>query len=146
VAKNDKSSLTTGGFLLRFVFAIVIVLATYNPTEYSYYSWIMKVINSEELALGPEHFLVGIVLLIGWTIYIRATGRALGPFGLLLGGAFLGTLVWTLIDFGIIAASSVTALTWIALICVAALLAIGMSWSHIRRRLSGQVDTGDVES
>ena len=28
---------------------------------------------------------------------------------------------------------------------IAALLAIGMSWSHIRRRLSGQYDTDEIE-
>ena len=39
-------------------------------------------------ALGPEHFVVGVVLLIGWVILLAATQRSLGFLGLMLGGAF----------------------------------------------------------
>ena len=37
--------------------------------------------------------LAGILLLIGWTIYLRATARSLGAFGLILAAAFFGTLL-----------------------------------------------------
>ncbi|MEL7043681.1 MAG: DUF6524 family protein, partial [Pseudomonadota bacterium] len=37
------------------------------------------------------------------------------------------------------------ALTWIALLVLSLLLGLGMSWSHIRRRLTGQIDVDDVE-
>jgi hypothetical protein len=33
----------------------------------------------------------------------------------------------------------------IILLCIALLLSIGMSWSHISRRMSGQVDTDSVD-
>jgi hypothetical protein len=35
--------------------------------------------------------------------------------------------------------------TWIVLFATSGILAVGMSWSHVRRRLSGQVDTDDVD-
>jgi hypothetical protein len=34
---------------------------------------------------------------------------------------------------------------WIAIVCVALLLALGLSWSHLWRRLTGQVDTDDFD-
>jgi hypothetical protein len=36
-------------------------------------------------------------------------------------------------------------MTWIALLCLSGLLAIGMSWSHVRRRLTGQIDVDAVD-
>jgi hypothetical protein len=85
------------------------------------------------------------LLLIGWVMLLAATQRSLGPVGLLLGAALLGGLVWLSIDFGLLDINSVSELSWIILVCIAALLAIGLSWSHVWRRLTGQfeVDDGD---
>jgi hypothetical protein len=54
-------------------------------------------------------------------------------------------VVWLLTDIGWLDVSSVFSATWVGLICVAALLAVGLSWSHVWRRLTGQfeVDDGD---
>ncbi len=35
--------------------------------------------------------------------------------------------------------------TWIGLVALATVLGIGLSWSHVRRYLSGQSDVDDVE-
>jgi len=59
--------------------------------------------------------------------------------------ALFAALVWWLIDAGVLLADSVTTITWIALVSLSLLLAVGMSWSHIRRRLTGQVDVDEVE-
>ena len=130
-------------FLWRFIASLFLVLITYNPTQYSYVAWLKYA--REMAALGPEHFVVGIVLLIGWVILLAATSRSLGAFGLILGGSLLGGVVWLLIDLGILSVSSFSSATWVSLICVALLLAVGLSWSHVWRRLSGQfeVDDGD---
>ena len=133
--KRASSELTTAGFLLRLVATLVLVLATYNPSEYSFYHWVTKTEG-----LGPEHFVVGIVLLIGWVILLAATKRSLSTLGMVLGVLLLGGLVWLLIDFGVLSLDSVSALTWVILICIAALLAIGLCWSHIWRRLTGQFE------
>jgi hypothetical protein len=93
--------------------------------------------------LGPEHFVVGILLLIGWVILLTATQRSLGFLGLLLGGALLGGVVWLLVDTGWLNVSTLSSATWIALFCIAALLAIGLSWSHVWRRLTGQLEVDD---
>ncbi len=130
-------------FVWRLLASLLLVMVTYNPTRYSYIAWLIAA--TPESTLGPEHFVVGIVLLIGWVVLLAATQRSLGTFGLLLGGALLGGVVWLLTDFGWLNISSVSSATWVGLFCVAALLAVGLSWSHVWRRLTGQfeVDDGD---
>ena len=77
-------------FLWRFLASLVLVVSTYNPTQYSYWGWLQAARGPEATGLGPEHFVVGIVLLIGWVILLAATQRSLGFLGLLLGGALMG--------------------------------------------------------
>jgi hypothetical protein len=38
-----------------------------------------------------------------------------------------------------------TVLTYVVLTMLSAIMATGMSWSHIRRRISGQLDVDDVD-
>ena len=133
--------LSWSGIGLRFLFALILVLATYNPEEYSYFHWGIQNI-SENSALKV---FVGIVLLIGWVIYIRATLRSLGPIGLILALGFFGTLIWLLIDYNIVSTDSAKAITYLVLIIASAILTTGMSWTHIRRRMSGQLDVDDVD-
>lgn len=129
------------GFLVRLLFAVILVLATYNPEGFSYYHWILR----EGLVLGPEQTVVGIILLIGWVIYLRATLRSLGALGLILSLALCGSLVWLFSAWGWISPQSPRAITYVSLIIIAFILAVGMSWSQVRRRLSGQVDVDEVD-
>jgi hypothetical protein len=150
--RSDKSNRGRGrpsrefnfySFLWRFIASLILVLISYNPTEYSFVGWVM---HTRELGnLGPEHLVVGITLLIGWVILLAATSRSLGAFGLILGGSLLGGVVWLLMDLGLLSVSTFSSATWVSLICVALLLAVGLSWSHVWRRLTGQfeVDDGD---
>lgn len=130
--------ITPQGVGTRFIFALVLVLLTYNPSGFSYVHW------AASAGFSPLVLLAGVAILIGWIIYIRATLRSLGTIGLVLAAVFFGALVWLLIDWGWISLQEATGLTWIILILLAAILAVGMSWSHIRRRMSGQMDTDDV--
>ncbi len=129
------------GIGIRFVFALLLVILTYNPTGYSYFHW-FKVAASD---FTPLLGLGGIALIIGWVIYIRATLRSLGPIGLILATIFFIFILWLLIDWGVLSMETVSAFTWVVLILIAAILCIGMSWSHIRRRMSGQQDTDDTD-
>ena len=141
--KQPVRELTAVGILLRFLAALALVLCTYNPTEFSYFDWVQSaLVNS---TLGAMHFFVGVLLIIGWAIFLHATYESLGRLGIILALAFFGTLVWLLIDLGLLAAGSVSAVTWIVLVCLAALLTIGLSWSALWRRMTGQVDVVDSD-
>jgi len=130
-------------FLWRWLGALVLVMATYNPAGYSYVHWLREAIGGAGIA--AVHFLLGAVLAAGWVVFLVATRNSMGTLGALVGAAVIGTLIWFLSDIGLVHASSMVAITWLALVALATLLAVGMSWSHIWRRLSGQleVDSND---
>ncbi|MGD8957382.1 MAG: DUF6524 family protein [Chromatiaceae bacterium] len=128
-------------FLGRLVAALILVFATYNPSGYSYFHWVEQSLSE----FDPLVAFAGVVLLIGWVMFIRATARSLGLFGILLATAFFGTLLWLVIDRGWLAADNLQLITYIVLVLLSAILAVGMSWSHIRRRLSGQLDVDEVD-
>ena len=130
-----------GGIFVRFVFAVVLVFATYNPSTYSYFHWAEGLLPKFTPALA----ICGLLLIITWGIYIRATFRSLGILGLILAAAFFSSFVWLFYDLGWLKTNNVSVLTWIVQFIISLLLAIGISWSHIRRRLTGQVDIDDVD-
>ena len=120
--------LSIDGFLVRFAFALLVVGATYNPTHYCYYAWATRT----GWQWRPPIVFVGVVLLIGWVICLRLTLRSMGGLGLLLANALLAALFWLFADWGWLPIENVTAISWIGLVSVAAILAVGMSWSRLR--------------
>jgi len=132
-----------GSFLLRFIGAVVLVLVTFNPSGHSAYHWISHAIAQSEF--GPLHLILVAILLIGWVVYWIASWRALGMLGVILAAVLLGAVIWLLIDIGLLRAESVSAVTWIVLVAISAVLAIGVSWSHIWRRMTGQFNVEDVD-
>jgi len=132
---------SAGSFFARWLFAGVLVFGTYNPTDYSYVDWIL----AESTAFGPIVAIVGIALLIGWIVFLRATFMSMGWLGISLGAALFGCIIWLFVDLGWLSLDATGAITWIVLIILSLILATGMSWSHIRRRMSGQYDVDDVD-
>ncbi len=134
-------------FLIRFIAALVLVFATYNPI-WSYYDWALEplfFVTDGGPSFSALKALLGLILIIGWAVYIRATQRSLGAVGLTLAVAFFVVLFWFLIDYGWISLDDTDVLTWLVLIAVAGVMAVGMSWSHIRRRMSGQLDVDETD-
>lgn len=136
-----KAEFNIGSFLARWLFAALLVFGTYNPTDYSYVNWAFSDIDQ----FGPVMALVGVALLIAWIVFLRATMRSLGVLGIALGAALFACLIWLFIDMGLLSLESTGALTWIALLLLSLILAAGLSWSHIRRRLTGQFDVDEVD-
>jgi hypothetical protein len=106
--------------------ALVLVLLTYNPGGQSAYHWVTSAIGAS--TFGPLHLLLVGVLMAGWAVFWIATWRALGTLGVTLAVLILGAII-----------------TWIALVCLAAVLAVGVSWSHFWRRITGQFNVEDVD-
>jgi hypothetical protein len=151
MSSNAREGIGFGGFAARFLFAVVLVYATYNPTGYSYFHWVAgsfsdEIQQSSWLASPALKFVVGVVLAIGWVIYSTAARRSLGGVGVFLVVALCAGVIWLLIDRDVFSLKSVPALTHVALLVISAVLAVGMAWSHVRRRMTGQVDTDEVET
>ncbi|MET0118455.1 MAG: DUF6524 family protein [Sedimenticola sp.] len=128
-------------FLIRLVMALILVFATYNPSGYSWYHWF----TGSENKIDPLIALAAIVLIIGWAIYLRATMRSLGVIGTTLAVAFFGIIVWSLIEYQVLSLDNTTALEYIVLVMLSAIMATGLSWSHVRRRLTGQIDVDETD-
>lgn len=139
--RHATGQLTVLGVIWRFLFALVVVLGTYNPTGHSYFQWGIMHMRP----FDPVKVVVGILLIIGWVIFVRASLRSLGGLGLILISALCAALLWLVIDWGMINKDSITAVTYSVLIIISIILTVGMTWSHIRRRLTGQVDVDEAE-
>ena len=142
------SRFKTQHFLIRLAAALVLVFATYNPVEpFSYYEWALAPLlgTAEGSPFSVFKAFLGLVLVIGWAIFIRATQRSLGAIGLTLAVAFFVLLFWLLFDQGILSLEKPDMISWLVLIAVAGIMAVGMSWSHIRRRMSGQLDVDETD-
>jgi Family of unknown function (DUF6524) len=142
-ARDSSDSFGFSDFLVRLGCALVMVLATWNPSGHSFVDWVASAWSAG--TLGALHAFVAMLLLIGWVILIRATFNSLGLLGLVLGGLLLGVSVWLLFDLGLLSDHSTTMFAWIVLCCVATLLAFGLSWSYVWKRLTGQLDVDDFD-
>ena len=129
------------GFILRWLAAFALLAATYNPTDYNYIKWVMT-LGDGSISLMV---LAGLLLLIGYIIYLRATLRSIGGFGMTLVLALVGALLWVLYDFGVLSLDNAGLNVWLGLLAFFLVLGVGLSWSHVRRALSGQADMDDVD-
>ena len=136
-----NEQLSFSGILLRALFALVLVMLTFNPSGYSYVHLLMK----DFPHVTPVEVVCGIVLLIAWIVFLGATLKSIGLFGMILGFALFAALIWMIVSWGWVTLSDTHALTWIGLVILALILAIGMSWSHLYRRWTGQATVDEVD-
>ena len=128
-------------FFLRWLFAFLLLTVTYNPTPYNFTRWAMA---NWDTSL-PLTVLLGLVLFIGYVIYLRATLRSIGAFGMLLVLALVAAILWVAYDAGLFDPSDPKTTTWGGIVALSIVLGVGLSWSIIRRKMSGQVDMDDVD-
>ena len=133
-----------GNIAARFVAALALVFATYNAEGQSYYHWAIQPLIDNLGGFNAIKFLAGIVLVAAWVIFLQATRRSIGVLGALLVTAVCGGVIWLLIDYNVVSATSSKGITRVVLFAIAVVLTVGMSWSHFSRRLTGQTDTDIV--
>lgn len=132
------------GFFARLLASLVLVYATFNPTGTSYYHWALAPLVKDIASFNALKFLAGVILVAAWVVFLQATKRSIGLKGALLVAAICGGLIWLLAEWHVVNAASSTVLTHLGLLVTAVILTIGMSWSHVSRRLTGQTDTDIV--
>ena len=133
---------SVSGIGVRFLVALGLVSATWNPSPYNYLAW-SYTRGAEQT---PVVVFVGLLLLIVWVVFLRATVRSLGPVGLALAASLAGSVLWLVLDYGLVDPADQAILAWVVLLLLAAILAAGMSWSHLRRRWAGQADVDDLDT
>lgn len=130
------------GFFIRWLFAFALVAATFNPTKWNYFRWASEN-YSEQLPLAV---LLGLILFICYVIYLRATLRSIGGFGMFLVTAVVAAIGWVLYDYGMLSIDNTNMLVWLGIFAMSVVLGIGLSWSFVRRALSGQYDVDDADA
>jgi hypothetical protein len=129
------------GVLWRVVTAMALVFLTYNPTGYSYFHWALTDFST----FSALKALAGALLLAAWVFYLRAGLSSLGWLGVILLLLILGAVVWLLAEQKILDPNQPGVLSWLILVIVGVVLGIGMSWSLVRQRITGQVDVVDED-
>ena len=125
-----------GSIAPRVAFAVALVVLTWNPSGWSYVDWALR----DRSAFDAIKAFFGVLLLGGWVFCVRAAWVSLGAVGLALVGALLATVVWMLVQFGVVEPGSTKTLLWIVLVAVGVVLGVGLSWSKVRQRATGQVE------
>lgn len=129
------------GFLVRWLFAFGLIAATFNPTQWNYVKWASEHL-SDEL---PLTVLFGLILFVAYVIFLRATLRSIGAFGMALVTAVFGALIWVLWDMGVLSFTNSSMNVWLGILALSLVLGIGISWSFVRRALTGQFDVDETD-
>ncbi len=129
------------GIFLRWLGAFLLLAATFNPTEMNYLRWAQANFATQL----PLVVLMGLLLAVGYMVYVVATLRSIGAFGIVLIAAIFGALVWVLIDWGWLNLQNPKLNLWLGILALSVVLGIGLSWSILRQRLSGQASVDEIE-
>jgi Family of unknown function (DUF6524) len=128
------------GLLVRMLAVLFLVAATYNPSGYSYYHWVFRG-GTDYWALK---IFLGLLVIFGYVFCSYATWRSLRimlSVPLLL---IIGASLWLLSDWGVLDLSDWLQRTLALETALVVLLGTGVSFSLIRYRLSGQLDSRTI--
>jgi hypothetical protein len=122
--------------MVRVVLAVLLVLVTFNPSGTSVYHWL----STPPLDITALKAFLVVALLVAWVVCLRTAYVALGALGLVLGCLLVGTFVWLLFDVHLLHSSGREMPVWLGLIVFGVVLGLGLSWSLIRARTTGQIE------
>lgn len=129
------------GVLIRWLGAFVLLSVTYNPTEWNYVAWV-RATWPEQMPLAV---FLGLLLAVAYMVYVVATLRSIGPFGVMVVTAIFGAGLWVLTDWGVLNLANPSLNLWLGILVGSLILGIGLSWSILRQRMSGQASVDEIE-
>jgi hypothetical protein len=127
-------------FLTRLFGVTFLLFSTYNASGWSLWHWVAADFASDWMVQLP----IIALWVIFYILLIRATFRSLRPSGVALTIAFIGSIVWVLIDAGIVSLEDAGDLVVISLYMTGGVLAVGVTWAGAWVTLTGQVVTDDL--
>jgi hypothetical protein len=128
------------GILVRMLAVLALVAATYNPSGYSYYHWAFR----GDTSYWALKIFLGLLIIFGYVFCGYATWRSLRlmlSVPLLL---LLTACMWLLSNWGLLDLSDWLQRTLALETSLVILLGTGVSFSLIRYRLSGQLDSRTI--
>jgi len=122
----------TFGLLVRTLACFALVFATWNPSAHNYLSWL----HSDAGVAAKTA--AGAALLALQILFARIAWLSLGPAGVALALLILLTGALALSELGVVDLASGLTRELLALISISLLLATGVNWSLVKRRVTGQ--------
>lgn len=129
------------GILLRWLGAFLLLAAIFNPTSWNYVSW-ARANWADQM---PLIIFSGLILTVIAMVYLVATMRSIGILGALVIAAIFAAGLWVLTDWGLLGLTNSALNVWLIILALSLILGIGMSWSILRQRMSGQQSTDEVD-
>lgn len=129
------------GIVLRWLGAFALLSACYNPTRWNFYRWA----EANYTTQLPFTVLLGLLLAVAFLIYVAATLRSLGALGMMLVAAVFAALIWVLVDWGLLSTGNPALNIWLGILALSLVLGIGLSWSILWQRMSGQATVDEVD-
>ncbi len=129
------------GVLWRVAFSLALVYLTFNPSGHSYFHWLADGFPS----ITPAKAIAGILLLGAWLFFVHSTFNALGGLGVGLLVALFACIAWWMVKQGWLSLADRAAMAWVVLGIIGIVLGVGMSWSLIRQKVSGQASVDRVD-
>lgn len=129
------------GILLRWLGAFLLLAAIFNPTGWNYVDW-ARANWTDQM---PLIIFLGLILGVIAMVYLVSTMRSIGLVGAIVIAAIFAAGLWVLTDWGLLGLGNSALNTWLAILALSLILGIGMSWSILRQRLSGQQTTDEVD-
>ena len=96
-------------------------------------------------AQTPLIVFIGLILAVAAMVYLVATMRSIGILGALVIVAIFAAGLWVLSDWGVLGLQNSALNIWLGILAMSLILGVGMSWSILRQRLSGQQTTDEVD-
>ena len=129
------------GFLLRWLGAFLLLAAIFNPTSWNYVTWARDSWADQM----PLIVFAGLILAVIAMVYLVSTLRSIGILGALVIAAVFAAGLWVLTDWGLLGLQNSALNVWLTILVLSLILGIGMSWSILRQRMSGQQTTDEVD-
>jgi hypothetical protein len=129
------------GILLRWLGAFALLAAIFNPTAWNYVTWA----RANWADQTPLIVFIGLILAVITMVYLVATMRSIGLLGAMVIVAIFAAGLWVLTDWGLLGLDNSALNIWLGIFALSLILGIGMSWSILRQRLSGQQTTDEVD-
>lgn len=126
--------------LIRFVFAIVFWIASFNATGISFFHWWMGQALSVQILAGVIWAAVAGIM-CAWSY------EAIGKWGVMIVAALLGALGFFFYDIGLVTQLSGDLLSNLVPLCLGLVNGVALNWNDLRRKGSGAVavDEGEIE-
>lgn len=129
------------GILLRWLGAFLLLSAIYNPSRWNYVAWAREAWGEQT----PLIVFFGLILAVVGMVYLVSTMRSIGILGAVVIAAIFAAGLWVLADWGLLGLSNSALNIWLGILALSLILGVGMSWSILRQRLSGQQTTDEVD-